>query len=339
MRELNDTTTARTVRLKSARPMSLMTVSRLGTVVIGLVLVMVTGASAGVFAEETVAERFNKAMKKKADYCRTHKIAPANRRCDILKLKPADPLATEEGRFAHSIKIPNPVQEDSGYKPGMSSQEYFDHLCKAEAGEFIFKTEDDVEGFYLMRTRKKATDHEMEHLYGLEAPYQEVHGEYYSSGEYFIQPHLGKYRFLETLVPKNNNPTGEHNYWRYFRDEKAYIGREYQTALEGQFVRVPYVVAEKGVQSLNSKFGVTWRGITRLHDRDLGIAGSELIVLNLETNEVLAVRRGFKRTGGVQNLTGVWWLAGDTCPRLNQKPDHWFIREVLQPTVEKAKEK
>ena len=31
----------------------------------------------------------------------------ANRRCDILKLKPADPLATEEAtRFAHSIKIP-----------------------------------------------------------------------------------------------------------------------------------------------------------------------------------------------------------------------------------------
>ena len=61
---------------------------------------------------ETVGERFEKAMKKKAEYCATHKIDPANHRCDITKLQSADPLATEEGRFAHSIKIPNPVPED-----------------------------------------------------------------------------------------------------------------------------------------------------------------------------------------------------------------------------------
>ncbi len=183
MRELNDTTTARTVRLKSAGPMSLMTVSRLGTVVIGLVLVMVMGDSAGVFAEETVAERFNKAMKKKADYCRTHKIVPANRRCDILKLKPADPLATEEGRFAHSIKIPNPVAEDSGYKPGMTPEQYFDHLCKTEAGEFIYKTVENVEGLYMMRPRKEATDDELSHLYALEDPYGHTNGEA-NMGEY-----------------------------------------------------------------------------------------------------------------------------------------------------------
>jgi hypothetical protein len=70
---------------------------------------------------ETVAERFEKVRKKKAEYCKTHKIDPANRRCDILELKPADPLATEEGRFAQAIKIPNPVPEDSGYKPGMTT--------------------------------------------------------------------------------------------------------------------------------------------------------------------------------------------------------------------------
>ena len=61
------------------------------------------------------------------------------------KLEPVDPLATEEGKFAHSIRIPNPVPEDSGYKPG-TSKEYFDHLCKTEAGEFIYKTVEKVEG-------------------------------------------------------------------------------------------------------------------------------------------------------------------------------------------------
>ena len=63
---------------------------------------------------ETPGERFRKAIEREAEYCATHKIKPTNRRCDITKLQPADPLATEEGSFAHSIKIPNPVPKDSG---------------------------------------------------------------------------------------------------------------------------------------------------------------------------------------------------------------------------------
>ena len=102
---------------------------------------------------------------------------PNDTACDILKLKPADPLATEEGRFAQSIKIPNPVPEDSGYKLGMTPEEYFDHLCKTEAGEFIYKTVENVEGLYMLRPRKEATDYELEHLYALEDPYGQAVGE------------------------------------------------------------------------------------------------------------------------------------------------------------------
>ena len=54
---------------------------------------------------ETPGERFQKTIERETEYCATHKIKPTNRRCDITKLQPADPLATEEGRFAHSIKI------------------------------------------------------------------------------------------------------------------------------------------------------------------------------------------------------------------------------------------
>ena len=286
---------------------------------------------------ETPGERFRKAIKEIEAACAKRKLAPNEVCGEVAKLKPADPLATEEGRFAHSIKIPNPVPEESGYKPSMTPEQYFEQLCKTEAGEFIYKTVEDVKGFYLMRTRKRATDYEMEHLYGLEAPYQEVHGEYYSPEEYFVQPYIGKYRFLETLLPKDRDSSGKHKYHRYYRDENAHPGRDYQTAIDGRFVRVPYIVAEKEVQSLNSRFGVTWRGINRPHDRELGIAGSELIILDLESDEVLAVRRGFKRTGTVRNLTGVWWLTGQPCPKLSEKPDHLFVREVLKPSAEKEK--
>lgn len=304
-----------------------------------LVTLFVGMLSACVGLAETPGQRFDRAMKEFSDKCSKAKLKPNDTACDILKLKPADPLATEEGRFAHSIKIPNPVPEDSGYKPGMTPEQYFEHLCKTEAGEFIFKTVEKVEGFFLMRPRKRATDYELEHLFALEAPYIEVHEEYDNPAESFVQPHMGKYQFLEVPASKNESPQLKKHYRRYYRDEGAHQGQQYQTAIDGKAVFVPYVVTDAPTDSLKSRYAVTWRGITRPHDRDLAIAGSELIVLNLETNEVLAVRRGFKRTGGVRNLTGVWWLAGQTCPKLNNRPDHWFIRDVLKPAAERTKEK
>ncbi len=319
-----------------------MTKSRgsVGTAMGGLIFVLVAGCAAGAFtAAETPGQRFDRAMKQLAENCAKNPPKRGDATCDRLKLRPADPLATEEGRFAHSIKIPNPLPGDSGYKPGMTPEQYFDHLCKAEAGESIYKAVERVEGFYLMRTRKRATDYELEHLFALEAPYIEVHEEYDNPRESFVQPHMGKYQFLEVLDSKAGIETNEKRYRLYYRDEHSHPGRDYQTAIDGRSVRVPYVVAQRETQLLNSRYGVTWRGITRPHDRELGIAGSELIILNLETNEVLAVRRGFKRTGGVRNLTGVWWLAGQTCPNLNSRPDHWFIRDVLKPAAEKTKEK
>lgn len=302
-----------------------------------LVALLVGTLSACVSLAETPGERFDRAMKQLEKYCERYPPKPGDATCDRLKMKPADPLATEEGRFAHSIKIPDPVPADSGYKPGMTPEQYFEHLCQTEAGEFIYKTVENVVGFYLMRPRNRATDYEMEHLYALEAPYIEVHGEYYDPAEYFVQPHLGKYRYLEVPVIK---PRSENKYKQYYRDEAAHPGRRHQTAIDGRSVFVPYVVAVRDTVSLTSKHVVTWRGIVRPHDREFGIAGSELIVMDLESKEVLGVKRGFKRTGGVRNLTGIWWLAGQTCPKLTERPDHWFIKDVLKPAPDStAKEK
>jgi hypothetical protein len=290
-----------------------------------------------IASAETVAERFEKAMKKKAEYCRTHKIDPANRRCDILKLKPADPMATEEGRFAHSIKIPNPVPKDSGYKPGMTPEQYFDHLCKTEAGEFTYKTVENVEGLYMMRPRESAkNDDLLQHLYAMEDPYGLAVGVRDSPQDYFVQPAIGKYQYLE--IPLLQAPkTGEGpKYRRYYRDEKAHPGSRFPTAINGQFVQVPYIVAMADVPKPQSRYGYTWRGITRPHDRELGIAGGELIVLDLQTNEVLAVRRSFVRSGSVRNtLTGVWWLTAGKCSKESLKTDAQFINEVLKPVPQK----
>ena len=91
--------------------------------------------------------------------------------------------------------------------------------------------------------------------------------------------------------------------------------------------------------ALNSSYGFTWRGVSRPHDRELGIAGGELIVLNLETREVLGVRRGYARSGEVGNSTGIWWLTAQVCPSYGYRGGRnkdfdfsfWFVGKVLRP--------
>jgi hypothetical protein len=291
------------------------------------------GMAGSPSSAETVAERFEKAIAKIERSCASRKLDPGEVCGEVAKLKPADPLATEEGRFAHSIKIPNPVPADSGYKPGMTPEQYFDHLCKTEAGEFIYKTVEHVEGLLQLRLRENPTDYELEHLYAMEDPYGHSVGVRDHPEEYFVQPAIGKYQFLEAPLPKSAKTKEGMKYRRFYRDEKAHPGRDYQTVIKGKFVRVPYIVAEENVSSPKSRYGYTWRGITRPYDRDLGIAGGELIVLDLQTNEVLAVRRGFVRSGYMRNMTGVWWLTAQKCSKESLKTDAQFINQVLKPAL------
>jgi len=310
---------------------------RTNCIIAGLTMLLIMGCAAiGLGQNETPGARFDRVMKEFAEHCAKAKLKPNDTACDILKLKPADPLATEEGRSAHSITIPNPVPEDSGYKPGMTPQEYFEHLCKTEAGEFIYRTVENVDGLYMMRPREQATDYELEHLYALEDPYGHAVGVRNHPEEYFVQPAIGKYNFLEITVQAK----GVGKYRRYYRDERAHPGRTYSTAINGQFVQVPYLVAEADVSTLNSRYGYTWRGIRRPHDRELGVAGGELIVLDLQTKEVLAVRRSFVRTGSVRNnLTGVWWLTAGKCSKKALKTDAQFINEVLKSVLDGQEQK
>ena len=272
--------------------------------------------SACMSVAETPGERFRRGIKEIEAACTKRKLDPNEVCGGVAKLKPADPLATEEGRFAHSIKIPNPLPEDSGYKPGMTPEQYFEHLCKSEAGEFIYKTAESIEGLYMMRPRKEATDDELSHLYALEDPYGYVtEGSGGDARELLVR--RGGYAFLEERSP---GPISSSAYRRYI----------------AKYVDNKKTLLEEATTTVKSQFGYVWRGITRPHDRELGIAGGELIVLNVQNNEVLAVRRGFIRSGDVRNnLTGVWWLGGHACPKGKKGRTDFYtfdlLREVLKP--------
>ncbi|RKZ98157.1 MAG: hypothetical protein DRQ46_02925 [Gammaproteobacteria bacterium] len=81
---------------------------------------------------------------------------------------------------------------------------------------------------------------------------------------------------------------------------------------------------------LRSQYGYVWRGIQRPYDRENSIAGGEIAVVDLQTNEILGLWRSFARTGKKDHQ--IWWLGGETCYKRTGKNDFYqFITTVLKP--------
>ncbi|MGH7232421.1 MAG: hypothetical protein ACREJU_13845 [Nitrospiraceae bacterium] len=274
---------------------------------------------------ETPGERFRKAIKEIEASCAKRKLE-RNEVCGaITKLKPADPLATPEGRLAHSIKIPNPVPEDSGYKPGMTPEEYFDHLCRTEAGEFIFRTVENVEGIYQMRPREEVRDEAHRHLFAMEDLYGYSRIETSDPENQYVAPR--KYQYFETSRTDRPEPDWAKRYKHPSYFSKPDSAAKY-ARLFGYNGRDPKTMIKEYATIRRSRYGYTWRGITNPVARELGIVGGELIILELQTNEVLAVRRGFMRGDLEPPYSGIVWKR--PCPL---KDEGQFIFKVVKPAM------
>src|SRR5258706_1582891 len=195
---------------------------------------------------------------------------------------PSEWVATPEGKLAHSIKTPNPLPKNSGYRREMTSEQYFEHLCKTEAGEHIFSAVENVEGLFLVRPLMRPSDDDLKDRYKLEAPEIErtfqlwdPHPE--QRAETFVAPPSRLYSFVEE--PREASTTAK-PYVRSFGYQKGVAPMKSEFASE-----------------LRSHYGLIWRGVKRFNDRELAIAGSEWIILDLATNEVLALQRNYARTG------------------------------------------
>lgn len=276
-----------------------------------------------------VFEEMVKDMKAKREKEPWDKRRSAANPYDMLEVKIEDWLGTPEGRFAHSIKIPNPVPEDSGYRPGMTQQEYFELLCKNEAGEFIFKPADNVEGIYQIRPRRIYSHGEWQHLYALEDPYGYWVGEWESVGFQIVQPLLYSYFEIHPSARRVYSLDLKEFYDRSIHVPtpagmtiarfSGYDNRSFKT-MRLEFDTKP-----------RARYAFTWRGVKRTMDREMGIAGGELIVLDLQTNEVLGVRRGY-------NVWNGGWT-GRMCPRYGYVGGQdkftrftaWFVAKVARP--------
>lgn len=255
---------------------------------------------------------------------------------------PSDPDELEAYKFAHSIKLPDEPKPDDFFKEGLfgifgrtTSDEYFKYLCETEAGEFIYRAVEGVEGIYQMRSRNEAKSREeLRERYPMEDPYGYIRWE--ARKPHTLFANRKGYKYFETKQAPDwkelkrhgekylaNEPVDkESKYWRYWPNSTYDKSNA------------------ENVDVLKSRYGFTWRGIRRPYDRENGIAGGELIVMDLETNEVLGVRRGFARTGRVpNNVTGINWEVTQVCPKLSLRGNRskdvdftfWFINKILVP--------
>ena len=242
-------------------------------------------------------------------------------------------LQDPEAKIAHSLKLPDsvpkPVPFDfskayrKSWLPGTPKQsvQYFNHLCSTEAGEWIFETIKNVNGLYFARPKGDLPipGEIMTDPYGPEAPWVERQLWLSSDtplgqGALFVYPTFRNYHFVEQPRRNTKWQAGiQEPYVRLFGYTRGYFVKPGQVVADWN-EKTPMQVI--GIPALTARYGYTWRGLRRERDREFGIAGGELLIYDLKTKEVLAVRRQFLIASHNPRGEGkaMWEVAG-SCPQ------------------------
>lgn len=264
---------------------------------------------------------------------------------------PTDPQGKAQYDLAHNIKLPDSMPKPVPFHfwlarlraliPGQPnvSEQYFRHLCETEAGEHIFQSIPAVEGLLQMRARNRSSDRDLWDRYRLEDPYGYELGEAYLVAFRYVQPN--HYKFFEQITPGESFRSDQ---WSKKLFQPSMLSKPMQgdkyvhySMLEGfDFHRGNYIQKEF-LAGRKSRYGYIWRGITRNSDRQYLIAGGELIVMDLETQRILGVRRGFLKAS-TSNRYPLRWDIGRVCPNYfaaggvkNYDFNIGFIEKVLNP--------
>jgi hypothetical protein len=262
-------------------------------------------------------------------------------------------LKDEEARIAYSLRLPESVPRPQPFDftaawwrawlPGTPrvAVQYFDHLCRTEAGQWIFRTERDVPGLYFARPQGMPSYEEMTEPYGPEMPWIQsifmlTGDNAHDQGAWFVQPPRYNYRFVEQPRRDVGWQAGiNERYVRLFGYTRGYFVKPGQVVAAWNEITPMQAI---GTASREARFGYTWRGLRRVRDREHGIAGGEVLIYDLQTREVLAVRRQFliasKNPRGSGNAM---WEVATRCSQLRTLDGiglefNRFAFEVLQTT-------
>lgn len=217
------------------------------------------------------------------------------------------------------------------------AQQYFEHLCSSEDGTFVSRTVQDVDGFAMLRPRGPvyaALDHDRVR------PEEPTGFGWFSednstteTGDLvaarFVQPLFGLYQYVELVEDLPSTRVV-----RVERDASTPSSKYPYGLQTWNQLTVPYISRRSAGSSMRSHYGYTWRGIHRDRDREFGIAGGEFLIIDLSTNEVLAVRRVFNSTHHPANPGFTSWSSARACS--SGLPEHSavnFLVRVLRPNL------
>jgi hypothetical protein len=226
----------------------------------------------------------------------------------------------------------------------------FQERCQ-KAGEFIHRTAENVEGIFLLKLRPG--DVNSSDQYGMDDPYgrdrggdpHEVLGQneeaYLKSfllgrdeSGFFSDTRLGGYAYVDAVDPQDGQ---RYRYTAGFREVTRVSamddGKTSFTGLEFVLDRIP-------APDPAPRYGVTYDDLSTREERDYGIAGSSLKVIDLETNEVMAERVGYMMNSGYLVNRGPdgkpktsWLFAADhACPRFGPENTAYrrFVYQAFQ---------
>ena len=230
-----------------------------------------------------------------------------------------------------------------------TAEAMFQERCK-QAGEFIHRTVEDVEGVYLLKLRPGPINYGAQ--YRMDDPYgYDLTGDGYirtflraRNEEGFLEAmQVGGYRYVDADDPNDGQR------YRYTGRMKV-VGKQDVNArgVQIELAKDPnydlniYAFGLDRVVAPDPapRYGVTYDDISTKEDRDHWIAGSSLKVIDLKTGEVMAERIGYMIDPGQGNDSGgraPWLLAKRTgCP---YPPDFGqtrnFVEKTLKPRMEK----
>jgi hypothetical protein len=156
--------------------------------------------------------------------------------------------------------------------------DYFDALCEQEAGEYLFKSVENVDGVRLTRTPPKLSRQGDLGPLGSESVYGQ-----YEEPEGSLLGSAPSYRFVER--PIRSDEQARFPAALYLR---IGVGAERTAANLLGLDKSP-------IATMSARYGFLWRGTEHLNDRENGIVGGDWIVLDFQTQSVLAVARAFAR--------------------------------------------
>jgi hypothetical protein len=178
-----------------------------------------------------------------------------------------------------------------------TAQEYFERRCKEDAGEFIYRTVENVEGLFQIRPRDPR-DYFTRLREGdiPEDPYGHTNMEGQQPEGMFVFPysHRKYYQYIETTKPPN---AGELYDARFPKTKLKWdlepndIGDKYWRYTYYNSSSPAYEVTN--ISNLESQYGYTWQEVRTEQDKLYGVRAGELIVKELATEEVLGIKRGF----------------------------------------------